>query len=83
MSTPRFRSSIGEYLAVLNYKNPVIRASSVYGELEFINNDLMEICGALTQPESRIDEQHAIKLNLAVMPLAQSCKKPGEKSFRA
>ena len=52
--------------------------SSVHGELEFIADDLIEMCGALTQPESRIDQQHAIKSELALIPLAQSCKVLGE-----
>ena len=52
--------------------------SSVHSEIEFIANDLTEMCGALMQPESRIDQQHAIKSELALIPLAQSCKELGE-----
>ena len=54
------------------------RASSVHGELEFIVDDLVDMCGALTQSESRIDQQHATKSELALIPLAQSCKELGD-----
>ena len=53
--------------------------SSVHDELELLADDLIQMCGALTQPESRIDQQHAIKSELALIPLAQSCKELGER----
>ena len=54
------------------------RALSVNDELQAITDDLTGICRALTQPESRIDKQHAIRSELELIPLAQSCKALGE-----
>ena len=43
-----------------------------------LSTHYIEMCGALTQTESRSDQQHAIKSELALIPLAQSCKELGE-----
>ncbi len=53
-------------------------ASSVNSELQTITEDLTRFCGALAGPESRIDEQQATKSELALVPLARSCKALGE-----
>ena len=53
-------------------------ASSTNSHLETMTSDLTRLCAALLQPENHIDQQHAIKAELALIPLSQSCKALGE-----